>query len=393
MRTFFISLFAAIIGGLVVYGAFDLAPQLTSDSPRVIEAENPGNLSGTKNSPKGRLSAEQIYDRYGDAVVHVRAVVTSTYQDFFGLPQPENQVSSGSGFIVSDKGYVITNAHVVSGADRISIQFADSAEVSAKLIGIDQSTDIAVLKADLSNHKTGVLTLGDSKSVKVGEVVYAIGNPLGYDRSMSSGIISALNRELRAPNNFPIRGVIQTDAAINRGNSGGPLISSFGKVLGVTSQIATTGEGNIGIAFAIPSSTVKKVFSEIIDTGKASHAWVGIQGSNLLPKVAKKLKLKVDSGAQVMSVLDPGPAEKAGLRGANDQIEVDGETYDVGGDIIIKIEGRKIDSMDRLITELSQYRADETIEVEILRDNKFKVLEIELEERPQRLDDRPRLIR
>lgn len=381
MKNLISSFLSAMLGGAVVFAALTYtgAPPV-QPVRKIIETRRAvDNRTGA-----GQLSAQDIYEEYGDAVVHVKASVTGVYNDFFGLPVPEDQVSAGSGFIVSDEGYVITNAHVVGGSNQITVQLSDSAEIDAKLVGLDQSTDLAFLKIDLSGHRHKVLSLGDSRSTRVGEKVYAIGNPLGYDRSMSEGIISALNREIRAPNDFPIRGVIQTDAAINRGNSGGPLISSSGKVIGVTSQIATTGAGSIGIAFAIPSSTVLKVFEEVKKTGKASHAWIGIQGEDLFPEVVKELDLKVSKGVMIVQVIKTSPADKGGLRGATGTIRIGGNLYDTGGDIVTEVNGVKIAGMDDLLAEMSRYRAGEEVDVIFFRDKDVKTVKLTLGERPEK---------
>lgn len=336
-----------------------------------------------ERAEKNSFSAQQIYEEYSDGVVHVRASVTSNFNDYYGLRVPQDQVASGSGFIISDDGYIITNAHVVSGAHKIEIQLSDDATIEAELVGIDQSSDLAVIKADLGNHKFTILTLGNSQNIEVGQSVFAIGNPLGLDRSMSRGIISALNREIEAPNGFPIRDVIQTDAAINRGNSGGPLISSNGKVIGVTAQIATEGAGNIGIAFAIPSSIVKKIFKEIKDTGKASHPWMGIVGDTLTPEIAKELKSKADKGVLVVAVMTPGPAQKAGLKGADKILRYQGRSYEVGGDIITKVDNTGITSMEDLMHEINQKSVGDSVEFTIIRNDKEITKKMVLSERPE----------
>lgn len=382
MKRFFSSLFSAIIGGAVVFAAMNyVAPPKAGPVKEIVRTRT---VALGSSDSRNTLTPQEIYERYSDAVVHVRAAVKSNYDDFFGLGVPDNQVASGSGFIVSNDGYVITNAHVVQGADSIKISLSDEAEVPAKLVGVDQSTDLALLKADLSGHRYKVLALGDSGTVKVGEPVYAIGNPLGLDRSLSGGLVSALNREIKAPNGFPIRGVIQTDTAINRGNSGGPLISAAGKVVGVTAQIATEGAGNIGIAFAIPGSTVKKVFSEIKNYGKATHPWIGIQGANLFPAIAKELKLKVQAGAMIVAVYKPGPAEQADLKSADKTLRLGVNTYEVGGDIIIKVNGIKISSMDDLVREINRHRVGDEIGLTVVSaKNQTRVVKIKLGERPQ----------
>ena len=387
MRTFFTSLFSGILGALLVYGAFTISPpQGTGDNTKQT-AKTTTVRTVTKPEIAEGLNAQEIYEQYGDAVVHIKATFSSSFENMFGLPVPENQVAAGSGFIIAKDGYVITNAHVVSGAEKITVQFSDEAEEDATLVGIDESSDLAVLKTDLKEHDAGILALADSKHAQVGQTVYAIGNPLGYDRSMSRGIISALNRVINAPNGIEIRGVIQTDAAVNQGNSGGPLLTAAGDVIGVTSQIATTGAGNIGIAFAIPSSIVNRVYKEIRETGKTSRPWLGIRGSTLDEAVAKELGLKADSGAIVVAVIEPGPAHDAGLKEADRQTLVDGDYREVGGDIITKINNAEISSMEDLVNEVNQYSAGDKITLTILRDGKIKEMEVELGERPEEFDE------
>ena len=387
MRNFFTSLLSGILGAVLVYGAFTLSPPPGTENNTDQAAKTTTASKTTGPEITEELNAQQIYEQYGDAVVHVKATASSSFENIFGLPVPENQVASGSGFIVAKEGYVVTNAHVVSGADKITVQFSDEAEEEATLVGIDESSDLAVLKTDLKGHDSGVLALADSKHAQVGQTVYAIGNPLGYDRSMSRGIISALNRVINAPNGIEIRGVIQTDAAVNQGNSGGPLLTATGDVIGVTSQIATTGAGNIGIAFAIPSSIVKRVYEEIKATGKTSTPWLGIRGSTLSNEVAKELKLKTDSGAIIVAVIEPGPAYDAGLKEADRQTLINGDYQEVGGDIITKINNAKISSMEDLVNEVNQYSAGEKITLTLLRDGRFKTMEIELDERPEEFNE------
>lgn len=387
MRTFFTSLLSGILGALLVYGAFTISPPPGTGDNAEQDAKTITARATTEPRSTEGLNAQQIYEQYGDAVVHVKATVSSSFENIFGLPAPENQVASGSGFIVAKDGYVVTNAHVVSGADKITVQFSDEAEEDATLVGIDESTDLAILKTDLKGHEAGVLALADSKHAQVGQTVYAIGNPLGYDRSMSRGIISALNRVINAPNGIEIRGVIQTDAAVNQGNSGGPLLTATGDVIGVTSQIATTGAGNIGIAFAIPSSIVKRVYKEIKETGKTSRPWLGIRGSTLDEAVAEELGLKAGAGAVVVAVIEPGPAHSAGLKEADRQTLVGGSYQEVGGDVITKINDTDISSMEDLVNEVNQYSAGETLTLTILRNGKFTKIDVELDERPEEFDE------
>lgn len=385
MRTVLSSLISAVIGGLVVFYALSYVAPPVSRPPAKSAGTNVGDIQAKPAT--GALTPQAIYERYSGAVVHVQATVTSSYNGYFGMPVPQNQVATGSGFIVSADGYVVTNAHVVQDAQTVKVQLADNIEIPAKVVGVDQSTDLAFLKVDFSGHDFKVLTLGNSQKVEVGQPVYAIGNPLGLDRSMSGGLVSALNREIEAPNGFPIRSVIQTDAAINKGNSGGPLLSSRGEVIGVTAQILSDGSsGNIGIAFAIPSDTVKKVFGEIKKSGKASHAWLGVQGATLYPQLAKALKLDVKEGAMVVEVLKPGPAEKSGLKGADRTVKVGETSYNVGGDVITKADKVRISSMEDLIAAVNSSRVGDDLRLTVIgADHKSRVVAVKLEERPQQL--------
>lgn len=386
MKRFLLIFVSACLGSLTTLaGLFYLAPQLL---PATTVKQIIKTVPVQTANKKYTLTGEQIYAQFGDAVVHVKAQIQEESDSFFGFPIPENRVASGSGFFISSDGYIVTNAHVVANANDIQVKLADGTVKKAELIGLDASSDVALLKTDPQRAKFSVLSLGDSSKLKVGETVYAIGNPLGFDRSMSQGIVSALNRTIEAPNGFPIKGVIQTDAAVNRGNSGGPLLSQNGSVVGITSQIASTGfdSGNIGIAFAVPSNTVKKVVKQLKTKGKVSHAWLGIEGTDLSPELAKFLKLPVSRGVMVITILADGPAQKAGLRGADTQIEFQGDIIKVGGDIITALNNKTVVSMEELVQTLADYQSGDEVTLTIIRNRQMQKVKVKLGERPSSVD-------
>lgn len=320
------------------------------------------------------ISAQQIYENFNPAVVNVSSVRGTA--NIFGFGGG-NEEATGSGFIISKDGLVVTNDHVVEDADAVKVTLFDKTEFNAKVLGTDRSTDLAVLKIEGFDKKITPLRLSDSSDLKVGDTVYAIGNPLGLEGSMSRGIVSNTNRTIDAPNGFQIRNVIQTDAAINRGNSGGPLINTFGRVIGVSAQIATEGgSGNIGIAFAIPSSTVKNIVEQISDKGGVSHAWLGISGRDVTKGFAEEFKLPVSKGALVVDIFNDSPASKAGLKGVSNKGN--------DGDIIVQFGEDKVDSMEDLIVSLEGHNVGEEVDITFYRDNDKKIAKVKLEERPQK---------
>jgi putative serine protease PepD len=272
------------------------------------------------------------------------------------------QVGTGSGFVVSDDGYIVTNAHVVEGANgQIKAKIGDGKTLTAKLVGQDASTDLALLKVDASNLKP--LALGDSSTVEVGDPAYAIGNPFGLDRTLTTGVISALQREISSPNGFSIDDVLQTDAAINPGNSGGPLFNAQGQVIGVNSQIESTSNtsdggqaGNVGIGFAIPSNTVKSVVSQLRATGKVSHAYLGVQTQDAS-----------GAGAQVAQVTAGGPAATAGLQ---------------PGDVITSIGGKSVDDSTALSSIVDAHKVGDQVQVDVTRNGSKKSITVKLGQRP-----------
>jgi S1-C subfamily serine protease len=364
---------AAALGGLVAVGAVALLGGLDGDTTVVTEtspAANPGLAPANGNG----LSINQIYERAASGVVRVNATNNSTSftpRDIPSDQSPTPQSSAlGSGFVLDKAGHIVTNYHVVEGANEVTVSFSNRDTVKAEIVGTDPSTDLAVLRVDTSASALTPLPLGDSDAVRVGDPVVAIGNPFGLDRTVTSGIVSALQRLITAPNRFTIDHVIQTDAPINHGNSGGPLLSSRGQVIGVNTQIETgdTATGNVGIGFSVPSNTVKDVVAQILRTGRVDHAYLGISGQAVTSDVADKYNLAVQKGVIVESVTQDSGADSAGLKGGKTQVVVAGETFVLGGDIIVSFGGEKISSIEQLRDAVAAHKPGDKVKVVIYRD-------------------------
>jgi putative serine protease PepD len=305
-----------------------------------------------------RLSVGSIYKNAVDGVVEISASGTA-------------QEAQGSGFVYDEEGHVVTNEHVVHGASSFTVRFSDGSTRSGRLVGSDRSTDLAVLDVDAEETFLEPLRLGDSSNVEVGDGVLALGSPFGLEGTITSGIVSALHRQVEAPNQFTITGTIQTDAAINHGNSGGPLLDERGRVIGVNAQIESESGGSDGVGFAIPSNTVRSVVSQIVDTGEARHAYLGV------------VMVEVPGGVAVTGVRDGGPADDAGLQAATDEQTVDGQRVPTGGDVIVELEGTEITSSAELQSAVEAKRPGETVTITVVRDGDRETLEVTLGERPE----------
>jgi putative serine protease PepD len=344
--------------------------------------------SDTRTSDGG-LTARDIYKRDAPGVVFIRSqIVQRTQSPFdFGLPQEQQGEATGSGFVIDRDGIILTNAHVVDGARKVTVQFADHQRVNAKVLGKDESTDLALLKVDPSHLKLTPLPLGSSKSVQVGDPAVAIGNPFGLERTLTTGVISAVQRTIRAPNQFRIDDAIQTDAPINPGNSGGPLIDATGRVIGINSQIETGGSGNgsVGIGFAVPIDTAKKVIPQLRQAGRVDRGYLGV-GTRTIDKSLQGLNLPVDHGALVQSVAPGSPAAKAGLRVGDITATLDGEAIQLGGDIITAVEGHEIRSNDDLTAAVAGRKQGDKVSLTVVRGGKEKTIQVTLSDRPASAD-------
>lgn len=335
----------------------------------------------------GGLTPEEIYRSLSGGVVMILS-------EFDGVGQfGQSGQALGTGFVVDEEGYVLTNAHVVDEngqrASRVTVVFnqggSESQRVPGQLVGVDVGSDVAVVKVDPDKVDLSPLPLGDSDKVRVGEPVVAIGNPLGYDFSITSGIVSATGRSLEAPNGQTIPNGIQTDAAINQGNSGGPLIDANGRVIGINEQIASSGGGNDGLGFAVPINTAIRSLEQIKTTGKVTYAWMGVSLRTLTPDIAGMFNMKTQGGALVQAVSPDSPAAKAGIRGGDQTVTVQGQDFTIGGDVIVKADDTRIESADDLIAFLGTKKPGDTITVTVERDGKTQDLKVTLAERPSDL--------
>jgi putative serine protease PepD len=383
---------AAVVGGAVALGGAAAIGKLGSHTTyrQVVAAPSasatPASFAGSKQA----LSINQIYRRFAPGVVQITSSVVTPSSapagPFFGnpfAPQQEVQQALGSGFVSDKAGHIVTNYHVIQGAraGSIRVSFSNGDNLKASVVGSDPSTDIAVLQVHEHSRALTPLVWGNSDALQVGDSVVAIGNPFGYTRSVTDGIVSALDRPLTAPNNFPIEHAIQTDAALNHGNSGGPLLDARGEVIGVNSQISTgnTGQqGNLGIGFAIPSNTVRSVVAQIIQSGHAEHAFLGIRAQSLTPSIAQLFNLPTRQGLLVARVEANTAAAKSGLKGSTNQVVVAGETWALGGDIIVQADGVATTSVNKLVDVIAQHKPGDKIKLVIYRGKAKHTIEVKL---------------
>ena len=321
------------------------------------------------------FSLIEIFEKTEESVVQVNVRAND------GTSKPGNM---GSGFVYSDKGYIITNNHVVDDAGKVTVTFLDGESYTAKIIGTDPDLDLAVLKVEVGATYLQPIPIGDSSQLKVGEQITAIGNPFGLSGSMTSGIISQMGRLLPQDSGYSIPDVIQTDAAINPGNSGGPLLNMNGEVVGINTAIqSATGEFT-GVGFAVPSNTVKKVIPILIEEGVFHHPWMGISGSDVDPDLAKVRELNSSKGFLIATVVEGSPAEDAGLQGITVTKEIDGREYALDGDIIVKIDDKVVRKISDILIHLQREKSigDEMV-MTVNRDGTLIEVILVLGERPQ----------
>jgi len=379
---------AALLGGGIALGGAAAFGKL-GNKTTIIREEAASRSSAPAVFQQGKQrSINEIYRASAPAVVHIETTtrVKQPADPFFGNPfgTSQTQRALGSGFVIDKAGHIVTNYHVVQGASLIQVSFSNNERFKAKVVGVDPSTDVAVLKVNVKSRALKTLTLGNSDDVRVGDQVIAIGNPFGLDRSVTAGIVSAVQRRIEAPNNLSIAHVIQTDAALNHGNSGGPLLNAQGEVIGVNAQIETGGQtqGNVGIGFAIPINTVKAVVAELIKHGKVQHAFLGIEGKTLQPNIARLFHLPVTSGVLIASVRPNTGAAEAGLKAATNQITVEGESWPAGGDVIVKADGQPVPTIERLIDFISTKKPGDKIGLEVIRGTSRVHLSVTLGRQP-----------
>jgi len=371
-----------VVGGIVgataiiLLFAFILIPSQEIGTPALITSNgHDATTLGDVLSSKNNLTLVELFEKSEESVVKIKVERIGSTTDTGGV---------GSGFVYDNLGHIITNAHVVDGANKTTVTFLDGSQYSAEIIGEDRFTDIAVIKVSEKPRLLHPLQMGDSSLLQVGEQVAAIGNPFGLSGSMTSGIVSQMGRLIATPDTaFSIPDVIQTDAAINPGNSGGPLLNMKGQVIGINTAIQSISGGNTGVGFAIPSNTAIKIVPSLIEDGEYHHPWIGITGKDMDPDLARVLELKQAKGFLVITVVDGSPADKAGLKGVSETYVIDGREYPVDGDIIIMVDDKEVRKISDILIHLQREKSvgDEMV-LGILRDGEFLHITLELVERP-----------
>jgi S1-C subfamily serine protease len=373
-----------VLGGvLIIVGVIDTGTtkQIVRETSVAVPSSN---LDGeSSNSSSNTPTVEEIYKADGPGVVFIQAKVGQQSNSPFGTGQ--SGTATGSGFVIDMKGNILTNAHVVEGASEIAVRFGDGNLIPATLVGQDPSTDLALIRVNPKSAKLHPLPLGDSSKIQVGDPAIAIGNPFGFDRTVTTGIISALQRQIEAPNHFTINNVIQTDAAINPGNSGGPLLNSRGQVIGINSQIATggNGNGNVGIGFAVPINTAKAAIPQLEKSGRVAHAFLGVTTAAVTSEDAKSLNLPTSKGALVQEVTEGSPADKAGLKAGGTQLS---SGLVAGGDMIVKVAGKAITKPDDIAAVLASKKPGDEVVVQFYRGSKLQTTKVTLGNRPASVD-------
>jgi S1-C subfamily serine protease len=358
-------------------GSTEAAEQTTTQQV-VVQAANAGDFN-----------AAEIYERAAPGVVTIVSIFGDSDSILGG------SAGQGSGFVVSDDGEILTNAHVVTNGGRgngggelkparqVYVEFADRNRVPAEIVGFDPDADIALIKVDSDEVELRPLEIAQRDAVAVGEPVAAIGSPFGERQSLSVGVVSANDRTIESLTEFSIDHAIQTDASINPGNSGGPLLDADGKVIGINQQIETQSGSNAGVGFAIPVSAVRYSLEQLREGGEVEYAYLGVTTQAIWPQLADELGIDAETGALIAEVVDGGPADRAGLREADDQMTFQGTQVDTGGDVILSVDGQRLVEESDLAELVSQRRPGTTVALEILRDGEREEIEVELEARPE----------
>jgi S1-C subfamily serine protease len=367
---FAIPFLAALLGGGVAVAAIAAFGGLSSKTTTVTDLQAaPAAPTNASQVSKG-LTPHEIYVRDAPGVAYVTStIVQKTESPFlFGQETQRQGVATGSGIVIDGNGTILTNYHVVENAIKVTVSFEKGKAVEAQVVGKDPSNDLAVLHISTDGLTLHPLALGNSSSAQVGDPVYAIGNPFNLERTLTTGVISALQREIFAPNGFAINNVLQTDAPINPGNSGGPLLNSAGQVIGINSQIETggSGGGSVGIGFAVPINTAKSEITQLEKGGTVRGAYLGLTSLTIDGSLAA-LNLPVKSGALVQSVQKGTAAEKAGIKGGSVNTTTENGQVTVGGDIIVSIDGKAVTSSEELANDIATKKPGDTVSIGIER--------------------------
>src|SRR3954447_5126546 len=390
MRQLRLPLISGLVGGGLV-AVLLLAFGVGSNSKTTTTVVQQAPLSATAAADTSQqFTPREIYKRDGPGVVFIRSsIVQRTDSPFnFGLPSEQRGEATGSGFVIDRNGDILTNAHVIDGAVKVTVQFSDDKTVDARIVGKDTSTDLALLKVDPDGVSLAPLQLGSAKDVQVGDPAVAIGNPFGLSRTLTTGVISAKQRRIEAPNGFAIDNVLQTDAPINPGNSGGPLIDAAGRVIGINSQIETGGSsrGNVGIGFAVPIDTAQKVLPQLKSSGRVERAWLGVS-SLTIDGSLRGLDLLARQGALVQSVQKGSPADRARIKGGDISAQLsNGTPVQLGGDIITKVNGKAVDTSDDLAGAVDNKNPGDKVTLTVAKGGKTRTVTLKLGKRPASLD-------
>ena len=369
----FVGVTVGSISVFIIFTGLFIIPLQSDETAMQSQIDEINNLILTESKT---LSLIEIFEKAEPGVVRVNIQRNQT----------ENEVGVvGSGFVFDKRGHIITNAHVIKDSTKTVVTFLDGRSYNAEIIGVDEYTDIGVIKVNADLKLLHPLSLGDSSNLQIGEPITAIGNPFGLSGSMTSGIVSQMGRLLSIPGaaGYSIPDVIQTDAAINPGNSGGPLLNMRGEIIGINTAIqSSTGEFT-GVGFAIPSQTVAKIVPTLISEGEYKHPWIGISGKDIDPDMANIMGLKDALGFLIISVVEDSPASDAGLIGSDKTIEVEGRNYSIGGDVIVSVDGIDVRKIDDILIHLQRVKTvGDEMDLEILRDGRTTNVTIVLQERP-----------
>jgi S1-C subfamily serine protease len=379
------------IAATLVVGAALLLAACGGDSEKVVSTTT--TTTSTAAAPKqvvvqtasGDFNPEEIYKRAAPGVVTVLSVFGDNNSAIGGA-----SAGQGSGFVLNKEGEIVTNGHVVSEgegsdltkADQVYVEFADRNRVPAQVLGVDPFADVALLKIDPDGLDVQPIALGDDTTLPVGAPVAAIGSPFSEVQSLTVGIVSAKDRSVKSLTQFKIENSIQTDAAINPGNSGGPLLDSNARVIGINQQIETRSDTSSGVGFAVPISAIKRSIGQLRENGKADYAYIGLSSQALYPQLADKLNLDTDYGGLIAKVVPDGPADDAGLHGADGKIRFQATRVDTGGDVVLAVDGKKVVSPSDLSNLILEHQPGEKVDLDILRDGERQTISVTLGTRP-----------
>src|SRR3954468_11441107 len=384
-RQLAVAVLAAGLGGAVAAVVVaTTVPSKTTTVVREVVGSGTGvssTSSSTTSSSKAGTGVNAVYRSASPGVVEI-VVTTGGGSTDFPFGQGQESKAQGSGWVYDTDGHIITNHHVVAGATSVHVRFSDGTVHPATVVASDPSTDLAVIKVSMPASQLHPLSLGDSNKVQVGDGVVAIGSPFGLQNTVTWGIVSALHRQMTAPSGF-YENAIQTDAAVNHGNSGGPLLNMAGQVVGVNTQIESDSGGNEGVAFAVPSATIRTIVGQILSTGKVEHAFLGVKIQSVPQQAAGALGLH--AGAEVTSVTDGTAAAKAGLRGSTGTRSFQGDDFEVGGDVITKVDGQPVSSSNDLSAAIDSHKPGDQILLTIVRSGATRTVTVTLGTRPTKV--------